>query len=483
MCKITLLKNFLFSVGFSAFIAAPLLAQDSLIPLEDLKPLDVGEGLINKHSFQYGLSAANTYINDSIYLKKGYFLGNYRPYFRYMLNEKHIFNTRGKTSYKYNHSLTDAQINAGTTPSTGEYAMELFNAEFNFAQHKIMMGRSFYRLGRGLLFANFADGAEYNGQFRYAMVKVMASYSAQYSGCALSVQGCGLSGQIAQKGTYDVVPGRALDVNLPDAGKRVFAAAEIHSPQYFGSSMYALALYSKDLNTAKNAKNEIYTFDPLYTGLGLSGFIVTPHLRYLTEFIYEMGSTYNRVFANVSEKTDVRAWAITADINYSLPWLEGLLKPGLVVQYAAGSGRSGKVGSDSNPALPAQENESGADNNFFYFGAYSAGLALKPKLSNLHIIRGGFQMRPLNHFYWGRNLMLSAKYSYYHKQNADYVISDPNAKVAKANVGQGLDFQFVYDFRTDLKFFYTYGLFLPGPAYLTSAENIHIHILSINLLF
>lgn len=491
MMNTTKLLKFLALFGM---LIQPVVSQNELTPLDELKPMDKPKGLVNPHGYQYGLSAANTFINDSASLNKGYFLGNYRPYFRYLWNEQHVFSVRGKVGYDYNNSLTDAQTKSGATASTGLYTIELLNTEFNFGNHKITAGRAFYKSGRGLLFANFADGAEYSGQFRYAKVTAMASYSAQYSGCTLSLRGCGFSGQIAQKGVYDVTPGRTIDANLPDAGKRVFTSVEVESPQYFGSSAYGLLFYSHDLNDSVIAVTDSnlgtkagqrYTFHPLYFGLGFSGYVVSSRLRYLAEGIYEAGTTYNKVneITNTSEKANVSAWGLTADLNYSLPLLESLLKPGLIIQYATGSGRQAKVGTGANAASPAQENETGIDNNFFYFGYYSAGLALKPKLSNLHVIRGGIQFRPLQHFHWGRNFMTVLKYSYYHKQNAEYVISDPNASVAKASVGHGLDAQLVYDFSSDLKMFYAYGAFFPGAAYQPTAETVQIHILSINLIF
>ncbi|MBN8219307.1 MAG: alginate export family protein [Spirochaetes bacterium] len=478
----------------AAFSLSPVLAASELIPLEELKPLDLADGPTNKHSFQYGLSAANTGISDSANLKSGFFLGSYRPYFRYLYNETYLFSARGRVAYEYNNSLTAAQQAAGQTAATGLYGLELFNAEFRFGNHKLVMGRSFFKTGRGLLFANFADGVEYSGVFRYAKITAMGSYSAQYSGCALSLSGCGFSGQIAQKGAYDVTPGRTIDANLPNAGKRFFASLEAESPQVFGSSAYALAFYSYDLDQSTVATTDAstgrvagqrYTFNPLYFGLGFSGYVVSPRIRYLAEGIYETGSTYNKVNAltGVSEQSTVRAWGFTFDLNYALPVLEAKLMPGLIFQYATGSGRNTAAGSGANTANAAQENLTGSDTNLFYFGYYSAGLALKPKLSNLHIFRWGFQLRPLNHYHWGRNFMTVFKYSYYLKQVAANAISDPNATMPGAQVGQGLDAQLVYDFTSDLKFFYAYGAFIPGAAYATGADVVQIHILSVNLIF
>ena len=474
--------------------AAPAFAANELLPLEEIKPLEQSDGPVNRHNFHYGLSAANTAITDSTYLNKGFFLGNYRPFFRYLYNDTHLFSARGRITYNYNNSLTGSQQAAGQSASTALYTVEMLNAEFHFGNHRLTAGRAFFKTGRGLLFANFADGVEYSGRFRYAKVTAMASYSAQYSGCALSLSGCGFSGQIAQKSLYDVTPGRSIDANLPNAGKRFFTSLEIESPQLFGSSAYALAFHSYDLDQAAVAATDPatgrvagqrYSFNPLYFGLGLSGYVVSPRLRYLAEGIYETGSTYNKVnsLTAASERSTVQAWGLTFDVNYALPVFEAQLMPGLIFQYATGSGRNAKADSGANPANPAQENLTGNDTNFFYFGYYSAGLALKPKLSNLHIFRAGMQLRPLNHFHWGRNFMAVFKYSYYLKQVAANAISDLNATVAQASVGHGLDAQLVYDFTSDLKFFYAYGAFIPGAAYPGGAELVHIHILSVNLIF
>lgn len=455
-------------------------AEDEFVPLSELKPLEIEKDGREKHSFQYGLSAANTFIVDTGVLPKGFFLGAYRPYLKYFLNEKHIFTARGKFAYKNNPSLTDSQKKTGLTPSVAEYNLELFNAELNFDRHQITAGRSFYKLGRGLLFANFADGAEYNGTFKHVLVKGQALYSGQYSGCTISIGGCATTGDVVVKSPFDIVPGRPADANLPDAGKRLFLSTEIQSPQLYGSTAYAVAMYSRDLNrelsTGATNKGNYYSFDPIYLGLGFSGFIITPRLRYVSEFIYETGSTYDKT----NQRVGISAWGWTSDINYSLPWLENLLKPGVVFQYATGSGRNS---AGTNPNNPSQES-TGTDNNFYYFGVYSAGLALKPKLANLHIFRIGIQFRPLHHYYWGRNLMVAFKYTYYLKANSAYSISDNDAKLAKSIVGQGIDLQLVWDFRSDVKLFYAYGAFLPSEAYdAATAKTLQTHIVSLNFLF
>jgi|JI9StandDraft_1071089.scaffolds.fasta_scaffold64391_2 hypothetical protein len=494
---------------------------DEFVPLSEMKPLEKPFGYRNKHSYQYGVSAANTLINSAKKptdidkfnesaqqkqisdLRGGLFLGNYRPYLKYLYNETHAFNIRARIGYKYDptqSALSQKQIDdTKTVVSTAEYNLELFNAEFNFDRHRVTAGRAFYRLGRGLLLANFADGAEYTGSFKYLQVKAQALYSGEYSGCSISINGCRTNSDadIPIKSAYNIVPGRPADAVVADAGKRIFLNAEIQSPALFGSNAYLLGMYSRDfarseVTNAKNAADngKIFAYDPIYLGLGLSGYVVTPRLRYLTEYILQRGQTYAASTGTgstiVNKQIDIEAWGFTADLNYSVPFYERYVKLGLLAQYAAASGRDTDK---TSPSSPSQQQTRGIDNNFHYFGVYSAGLALQPRISNLHIIRAGIQFRPLNYYYWGRNLMLSVRYSYYTKLNPQYVVSDSDASIPDQDkrrgfLGSAYDFQLVWDIRTDLKLFYSYGIFLPGAAYTDAdAKTIHSHIVSLNFLF
>lgn len=499
-------------------LSLPLYAtDDDFVPLSELRPLERGAGYINKHSYQFGVTAANTYINkkevwqqESALLpldqRKGLFIGNYRPYLRYMLDEQHTFNLRGRFEYRNNPSLPDdPKLRGGEVVSNGSYSIELINAELDFDRHRVTAGRAFYRMGRGLLFANFADGAEYTGNFSFMQVKALAAYSGEYSGCTISIAGCNTNPDagIKRKATFDIIPGRPIDALVPDPGRRYFLGLEVQSPQYWGSNLYLLGLYSRDMSrdpsTAAVNQGKIYAFDPVYLGGGLQGYIVTPRLRYLTEILIQRGKTYKKnTTSDVSknEQINVEAMALTADINYSLPFaeLERYAKPGISLQYAHATGRDAQ---NPNPQNPAQEATGNVDNNFYSFGVYSAGLALQPRLNNLHIIRLGVQFRPLHYYYWGRNLMVSMKYTLYRKANSNYGYSEdgkafyegstPKDQVktlSKAGIGSGLDLQMVWDFRSDVKFFYAYGYFTPGEAYeLKQARSIHSHILSVNLLF
>ncbi|HRP70212.1 MAG TPA: hypothetical protein PLY93_11820, partial [Turneriella sp.] len=63
-------------------------------------------------------------------------------------------------------------------------------------------------------------------------------------------------------------------------------------------------------------------------------------------------------------------------------------------------------------------------------------------------------------------------------------ISDGDASEKSADIGQGFDATLVYDFRSDLKFYYGFGLFQRGNAYKANKRDlIQVHLLSVTINF
>ena len=474
------IKHFLSSiVALMALLPIPLFAQadiekGELVPLEQLKPLVTSEEVVNTHGFNVGLATlTSAYYEDT--LEQTLILGFYRPYLTYLWQENHLFTLRGKWAVA--QFTEDLKVGNSTIKkedlSSSVGSLEVASAEFNLSRQKITAGRAFYRVGRGLVFANFADGAEYSRSSFWGEYKILGIYSAEYGRdlCALGIAGCG------GRNPYDVVPGRAFDAQLTDAGKRFFGGFELTSAPLLGSRLGSSFFYSKDLNTAKNAFGEQFTYNPWYASLGARGFLGMPSLRYLVEYVYQGGETTNRSIDN--KKGTISAHALQADVSYNLPWL-GKIKPLALFQYAFGSGDADR--SDGTNA--AQVNRRGQDTGFYYFGAFSGGLALKPRLHNLHVARVGFIGRPLADLYALRNLQASLKYSLYRKVVAEGPISDARALEDSAEVGQGFDITLAYDFRSDVKFFYAYGLFSRGNAYAKEDQPlVQVHLASATINF
>lgn len=448
------------------------------VPLSELKPLDVDHEIVNTHILDGGLSAANTYYVDSV-LKNNLYLGFYRPYLRYIYEEKQDFLVKGKMTLK----RFDKKPTSGKQ-TTVVGTLEMAQAKLTFDRHHVLAGRFFHKLGKGVLFSNYADGVEYSFLHPMFQLKVAGLYSGDYgSACGLSIQGCS-----NDQNPYEVVPNIPVDAQAKDSGKRWFTSVEIGSPSFFGSRFNLLGLYSKDMISESDSATQKYAYNPWYAGAGLRGFIITPALRYSTEGYYLGGTTFPKKGTTFTgkEKVDISAYALQAEVKYSLPWLKEVVLPVLIAQYAMGSGDKDKT----SLSTPSATNLAGKDNSFYYFGTYSAGLGLKPQLSNLQLYRFGFSMKP---FVWTqdfKSVAFIAKYSIYRKIFAEGAISDTLATEKNKDVGSAVDFTFVYKVTSELNVFYSFGMFMPGKAYpekTSKGENgrklRQVHLVSLTVSF
>jgi hypothetical protein len=108
----------------------------------------------------------------------------------------------------------------------------------------------------------------------------------------------------------------------------------------------------------------------------------------------------------------------------------------------------------------------GSDNTTFMgFGRYDGGIALNPRLSNLHVLRLGASARPWDETHGFEDLTLGGKFSLYRKNDGSGYISDPEAIPGSTDVGSGLDLFLGWRIYSDLAWMVQYGVFSPGEAY------------------
>lgn len=428
-----------------------------------------------KHYIRGGLIATNTYYLDPT-INPGLYSGFFRPFAKYTYDEKWEFNARGNIILK--HYMQQL----GTLKQTNLVgSFEILSAETKIAGHQFMAGRNFYAIEQGLLFANFADGIQYNGKYRFGQIRAFAVYSGDYGSslCSLNVTGCN-----GDPGPFVNTPNLLPDSGIQNSGKRLFFAAEYFSPEYLGGQLFSYAMLSRDM-ISESASNAKYEYNPWYTGIGARGYIGNSAYRYRGEFIYQGGGTYNQVLNGVSEATTISAFAALANFTWTLPVLKSV-DPQLVANVAVGSGD----GDSTRVTNGSQSNTSGNYNAFQNFGSFSGGLALKPRLANMQVYRIGTYLRPFKSNYALRNLSAQLKYSYYRKSVASGGISDPGASEANADVGHAADLALVYNFKPDVQFFYGFGLFKPGAAYpVTQYDGTsgqawrYAHLVSLTLIF
>lgn len=428
-----------------------------------------------KHYLRGGMIATNTYYLDPT-INPGLYSGFFRPFGKYAYDEKWEFTARANIIVKhYAQQL-------GTLKQTNVVgSFEILSAETKISGHQFMAGRNFYAIEQGLLFANFADGIQYSGKYRFGQVRAFAVYSGDYGSslCSLNVTGCN-----GDPGPFVNTPNLLPDSGIQNSGKRLFFAAEYFSPEYLGGQLFGYAMLSRDM-ISESASAAKYEYNPWYAGVGARGYVGNSAYRYRGEFIYQGGGTYNQVLNGSSEATTISAFAALANFTWTMPVLKSF-DPQLLADIAMGSGD----GDSTRVTNGSQSNTAGSYNAFQNFGSFSGGLALKPRLANMQVYRLGTYFRPFKSNYALRNLSAQLKYSYYRKSVATGGISDPAATEANADVGHAADLALVYNFKPDVQFFYGFGLFKPGAAYpVTQFDGTsgqawrYAHLVSLTLIF
>jgi hypothetical protein len=145
------------------------------------------------------------------------------------------------------------------------------------------------------------------------------------------------------------------------------------------------------------------------------------------------------------------------------------MEPTVLLQYMYGSGDQDRQSTTDSLA----GNQAGTDDNgFLSFGFVQTGYSLFPRVSNIHILRLGGTIRPLESVDWLHKLQVGVFGYWYRKAESQCPISDSRAFVNDADVGKEVDLTLRWRIYSDLGFSVNYGCFFPGEAYVeTKARN------------
>jgi len=315
------------------------------------------------------------------------------------------------------------------------------------AELSLAVGRRFFYIGRGLVYAQRNDGFEASGRYRDLGFRLLATKTIS---------------------TRDDV-----DQSRPDAGtsRRWFFGGEL---QYLGLSRhepYVFFLAQRDRNDRHPADaSQLYHYRSDYYGAGVSGDLqdffhwITgdthgqmPRISYYVERVLEHG----RSAANgTSQGTGaIRARSLQAGLEYLV---EAPGKPRIFVDYLFGSGdpnRSSVTNTQSGNQLHT------TDRGFLGFGYADTGLALLPRVANLHVYRIGFAFKPIEHEEYCRDLEVGASYFIFRKDRSNGAISDPTADLSHSKIGEELDLFINWRVFSDLMVSAEFGYFMPGAAF------------------
>jgi hypothetical protein len=296
-------------------------------------------------------------------------------------------------------------------------------------------GRRYFNLGRGIVYSDIHDGIQLNYRKPGFNIGLFTAKTQPHES--------------------------NIDTSVPGYDKeseRYFYGLGVGYTGIKDQSLYAFALAQNDFSNEPNAEQD-YTYNSQYFGVGSKG-VFFSSWEYWAELIKQTGAS--RVFGS-NERRDVNAWASDAEVAFA-PQIK--THPRASVEYAFGSGDADRVSVTDTQS----GNTGGRDRNFLYFGYAPTGFALAPRLSNLQMLRGGFEVYPLEHWRALRNLSCGVNYYRFLKHRAQGGISDVEATQNSRDIGQELDLYADWRMLSDLKLSVEYGHFMPGEAYADGAD-------------
>lgn len=302
----------------------------------------------------------------------------------------------------------------------------------DFSPWWIEVGRKYFSIGRGIAYSDVNDGIQINYKVPGWNVGAFASHSLPHE--------------------------ENIDTSVPGYDKnsdRYFFGIGAGYSGIKGHQVYGFTMAQRDFsNERPNDPNQQYTYNSNYFGIGARGksFWKT---TYFSEVIRETGKSY---IAGSNLKANIDAWAADAGLEKQL---DIFLTPQLSLEYAYGSGDADRA--DVTNTISG--NASGGDNNFLYFGYKPTGLALAPRLSNLHMARLGTKLQPLE------RMTVQLNYYRFWKDKKEGAIFDAEATQSSLDVGQEIDLEASWQMLSDLDMTLEYGHFVPGDAYAVTAND------------
>jgi hypothetical protein len=208
-----------------------------------------------------------------------------------------------------------------------------------------------------------------------------------------------------------------------------------------------------------------YEYNSDYIGIGSTGTLCLPNLRYSVEGVYEFGRTYSAgtfpVGFEPGQSDNIRAWAIDAQIEYL--FADCPTRPRVGFEYLFASGDSDRstnhIGTDGG-------NRSGTeDHGFGAFGFRDLGIAFSPEISNIHVYAINASFFPMENIEMFEKMELGTKLFFYSRAHGSGPISDPTTTNEAQSSGFEMDFFANWRMTSDLALTVRYGSFFPGAAY------------------
>ena len=306
---------------------------------------------------------------------------------------------------------------------------------------KWTVGRQYYYLGRGLVYADINDGVmvEVEPPAYPIYIKYLIAHTRPH-----------------EDNIDFSVPG--FDKN----GQRLFTGGEADYLGLKDSVVYILGLYQKSLyDPHPDDAVQQYGYNSYYYGGGFSTKMWKP-LEVWSEIVFEGGTSFTDTARVALKESWIESWGWVSGANYhfDLP-----ARPIAEIEFARGTG-DGERARVTNVGVGGDDDRQ--DRNFLYFGYYVAGYALNPRLSNINVLSGGGSFQPLIdapvHPMF-KKMALGMKYYYYRKDEQRSGTSDFESTSNSADVGDEVNFYLHWQVTDQLRAGLRYGIFFPGGAF------------------
>ncbi|MBX3394388.1 MAG: alginate export family protein [Phycisphaerae bacterium] len=245
---------------------------------------------------------------------------------------------------------------------------------------------------------------------------------------------------------------------VADHSNRVFHIIET---RYKGWSQHEPFVYVawQDDHTSEDPPDLLqqYRYDSRYIGWGSTGELIE-NLRYSSEWVLERGKSYND--QRFMKRSEIKAWGFDQRLDY---YFRHRMKPVISAQWMFASGDADRLGSPTNAKGGNRGDH--VDNSFVGFGFRDTGLALAPRLSNIHVWRAGGSFRPFPESRFTRDLELGNDFYVFYKHHADAAISDTLADVQSGYLGWEMDYYANWRLTNDLAWTVRFGSFFPGRSF------------------
>ena len=320
--------------------------------------------------------------------------------------------------------------------------VDLLYADIDLGVAKVRSGRQYLTLGRGIALSDVYDGFKVFGDVAEVSFNAFASRSLPH----------------ADNIDYSV-PG------YDKKSKRYFIGGETVWRPRLEFGLYGFFLIQHDDSKPNPWTSQDYHYDSQYWGIGSTYDFEQGHALW-GEYIFETGSS--AVFEE-NKSADVLAHAFDLGASYQFSWLT---HPNLSIEYSFGSGDKDRISVTNTEG----GNREGKDHNFLPFGFFPNGYALQPALSNIHILRVGLSLNPLEKYWALRKLQVRTDGYFYWKAKAKGGIYDVDATEQTSDIGREIDFTVLWPVFSDVILSARYGLFFPGDAYSSQANGMESYL-------